>query len=181
MMVRPQRLPLSDSGALVVEDEPRVRTFAAKVLMDAGYRVFEACNASEALIILYDRRNIRVFLVDIEKPGAMNGLALVGTIRNQWPDIVVMVHSGRVHPDKDALPIDALIEQLAGVTLLTDDDILETWHADELARAAAPEAEKLSALTRLVPAEQVALRRFGLGPHDTAFDDRFCDEPGQEQ
>jgi len=30
------------AAVLVVEDEPLVRTMAADILMDAGYRVFEA-------------------------------------------------------------------------------------------------------------------------------------------
>src|SRR3546814_5903898 len=41
-----------EAAVLIVEDGPLVRAFAADILMDAGYRVFEACEAADALTIL---------------------------------------------------------------------------------------------------------------------------------
>ena len=46
------------AAVLVVEDEPLVRTMAADILMDAGYRVFEACEAADALAILDGRGSV---------------------------------------------------------------------------------------------------------------------------
>lgn len=90
--------------ALVVEDEPLVRTLAAEILMDAGYRVFEACNASEAMEILSERSDVHIVVTDIEMPGTMDGVALAATIHDRWPGIVTVVNSGRVKPDAGSLP-----------------------------------------------------------------------------
>src|SRR3546814_14775918 len=49
-----------EAAVLVVEDGPLVRAFAADILMDAGYRVFEACEAADALTILEGRDRKRV-------------------------------------------------------------------------------------------------------------------------
>lgn len=92
-------------GALVVEDEPLVRAVAADIFMDAGYRVHEACNAAEALMILEDRGDIGTVFTDIEMPGELNGVGLACTICERWPHMRVLVTSGRVFPDDCALPI----------------------------------------------------------------------------
>lgn len=96
-----------DATVLVVEDEPLVRTFAADILMEAGYRVFEACDARDGLTILEGRNDIRAVLTDIEMPGDMDGLALALVIHERWPGIAILVTSGRVRPDRGALPAGA--------------------------------------------------------------------------
>uniref|UniRef100_UPI0019537961 response regulator n=4 Tax=Pseudomonadota TaxID=1224 RepID=UPI0019537961 len=78
------------AAVLVVEDEPLVRTMAADILMDAGYRVFEACEAADALAILDGRDDIGAVFTDIEMPG-MTGLALAATVRDRWPSMPVLV------------------------------------------------------------------------------------------
>jgi CheY-like chemotaxis protein len=95
-----------EQAVLVVEDEPLVRAMAAEIFMDAGFRVFEACEAADALTILEGRDDIRAVFTDIEMPG-MDGLALAATIRGRWPAIAVLITSGRVRPGHDALPIGA--------------------------------------------------------------------------
>ncbi len=84
--------------------EPLVRVFATKILRMRGYRVFEACDAQDALTILEERQDIRIVMTDIEMPGDMDGLALASTIRERWPETVVLVNSGRVRPEPEALP-----------------------------------------------------------------------------
>lgn len=93
----------SSAAVLVVEDEPLVRTMAAEIIMDAGYRVFEACDGSDALTILEGRDDIAAVFTDIEMPG-MSGLDLAASIRGQWPTIAVLVTSGRVRPGAGMLP-----------------------------------------------------------------------------
>ncbi|WP_037487386.1 response regulator [Novosphingobium naphthalenivorans] len=92
-------------AALIVEDEPLVRAMAADIFMDQGYRIHEACNAAEALTILEGRDDIRAVFTDVEMPGEMNGLALATAIRERWPDIIVLVTSGRVWPGDGMMPI----------------------------------------------------------------------------
>lgn len=99
---------MSDHGfaVLVVEDESLVRLMATDILMDAGYRVFEACDAHDALAILEGGKDIGVLFTDIEMPG-MTGLALAGTVRTRWPAVAVLVTSGRVRPSEGELPAGA--------------------------------------------------------------------------
>ena len=40
------------STVLLVEDEPHIRLFVSELLDEAGFRVIEAANASEALAII---------------------------------------------------------------------------------------------------------------------------------
>lgn len=194
-----RQAPITDySVALVVEDEPLVRVFAAEILQDAGYRVFEACDARDALAILHEREDIRIVLTDIEMPGEMDGLALAGTIHERWPETVILVNSGRLRPETGALPIgagfiakpyrigellrqlDILLEQ-HGVLVLSDDDILEAWHAAELAHARSDPIDKEFTLARAVAGEQAAIARFGAGSHAAAYDARFPDAPAQRR
>lgn len=99
----------ADHGAavLVVEDEPLVRAMAADIFMDAGYRVFEARDANEALMILEGRDDVGAVFTDIEMPGTMNGIALATTIRTRWPKVAVLITSGRVLPAQGMLPSGA--------------------------------------------------------------------------
>jgi CheY-like chemotaxis protein len=68
---------------LVVEDETLVRMFMADFLDEAGFRVFEAVNADEALTVLQARPDIQVVVTDIEMPGTMNGLELTRVVRER--------------------------------------------------------------------------------------------------
>ena len=91
------------AAVLVLEGEPFVRTMAADILTDAGFHVFEACDARHALIILESTDDIAAVFTDIEMPG-MTGLALARTIRERWPPIAVLITSGRIRPELDELP-----------------------------------------------------------------------------
>src|SRR3546814_4646908 len=79
-------------------------TMVADILMDAGYRVFEACEAADALAILDGRDDIGAVFTDIEMPGGMTGLALAAAVRDRWPSMPVLVTSGRVRPGAGELP-----------------------------------------------------------------------------
>jgi two-component system, response regulator PdtaR len=62
---------------LVVEDQTLVRMFMADFLDEAGFKVFEAVNADEALTVLQARSDVQAVVTDIEMPaGSMNGLKL---------------------------------------------------------------------------------------------------------
>jgi CheY-like chemotaxis protein len=66
---------------LVVVDETLVRMFMADFLDEAGFKVFEAVNADEALTVLKARPDVQVVVTDIEMPaGSMNGLRLARSI-----------------------------------------------------------------------------------------------------
>ncbi|WP_461381556.1 response regulator [Devosia indica] len=84
---------------LVVEDEVLVRMVAADILLEGGFKVFEAHDADEAIQLLRTRDDIHAVFTDIEMPGSMNGLELAAIVRKTWPKMVVLVTSGRINPD----------------------------------------------------------------------------------
>ena len=88
------------SRILVVEDEPLLRLFNADMLTDAGFDVVEACDAAEALRLLESVSGIRVVFTDVEMPGALDGFALAERIETRWPQIGVVVTSGRRYPNR---------------------------------------------------------------------------------
>jgi DNA-binding response OmpR family regulator len=77
---------------LVVEDELAVRDVLEKALSRAGYRVFPAASAEDALEILcYE--SIMVMLLDLNL-GGMDGLDLCKTIRLENPVGIIYALTG---------------------------------------------------------------------------------------
>ncbi|NEU14828.1 response regulator [Methylobacterium sp. BTF04] len=92
------------SLVLVVEDDPLVRLVTEDVLTEAGFRVIEVPNADDALIVLEARPDIRFVVTDVEMPGTLNGLTLARHVRHRWPQVGIVVCSGRVRPGEGDLP-----------------------------------------------------------------------------
>jgi CheY-like chemotaxis protein len=90
---------------LLVEDEPLVRMYNADVLDEAGFRIIEASNADEAVLLFETRPDICALVTDIEMPGRMNGLALARHVQDKQASIGLLIVSGRVRPSPDELPI----------------------------------------------------------------------------
>ncbi|HEX2555055.1 MAG TPA: response regulator [Microvirga sp.] len=80
---------------LLVEDEPLVRLVVVDVLMEANFRVIEASNAEEALTVLKAGVPVDVLLSDVEMPPGPNGYALAHVVRQDWPDVEILIVSGR--------------------------------------------------------------------------------------
>lgn len=80
---------------LVVDDEPLLRIFAVDFLTDAGFMVYEASNADEALEVLGSRPDIFAVFTDIQMPGTLDGIGLARRIKKTWPGIFVIVTSGQ--------------------------------------------------------------------------------------
>jgi len=95
------------SGVLIVEDEFLLRTDAALFLEDAGFDVYEASNADEAITLLELHGNIRAVFTDIQMPGSMDGLKLAHYIRGRWPPVKLILTSGRARPTFKDLPVDS--------------------------------------------------------------------------
>jgi len=89
---------------LIVEDEPIVRFCAAEMLSDHGFDVVESAAADHALEILESRSDVAVLFTDIEMPGTLDGSALAMIVRQRWPQIRVVMTSGRVRPTPGELP-----------------------------------------------------------------------------
>ncbi len=90
---------------LLVEDEPLVRMTAADELDDAGFRVLEAKNADEALVVLEAHSDeVQVLFTDVDMPGSMNGMALAERVYQRWPHVLLLISSGYARPHSDEIP-----------------------------------------------------------------------------
>jgi CheY-like chemotaxis protein len=102
-----QSKPIAARSILIVEDEALIRFNLIDFFEDAGYRVFEAESADEAIAILDRDSTIRIVLTDIQMPGSMDGLRLAHYIRDRFPPTVLAVTSGMLSPTKADLPADS--------------------------------------------------------------------------
>ena len=91
---------LSPPTVLVVEDDPFLRMDAVDTIEEAGYLVYEAANADEAIAALEAHPDINVLFTDIDMPGSMDGIRLAHHVRRRWPPVRILVTSGhhRVAP-----------------------------------------------------------------------------------
>ncbi|QLH38868.1 MAG: PAS domain S-box protein [Defluviicoccus sp.] len=78
---------------LVVEDEPKLRRVAVKMLEQLGLRSLQAETAQDALALLADTR-VDVLFTDIELPGGMNGTQLADAARTIDPGIKLLFTTG---------------------------------------------------------------------------------------
>jgi PAS domain S-box-containing protein len=83
-----------DDRILVVEDEERVRRFAARTLQEAGYRIFEAADAEAAKEILAGEPGIRLVFSDVVMPGVIGGRELGRWVRVHHPATAVLLTTG---------------------------------------------------------------------------------------
>ena len=74
---------------LVVDDEPMVRDFVAKVLTRNGFACRTAGDAAEAMALAMDRAPSLV-VTDMRMPGK-DGTWLLSELRKRWPLIPVIV------------------------------------------------------------------------------------------
>ena len=89
---------------LVVEDEPIIRLGIVSSIEDAGHEVIEAANADEAVKRLSAEGGVRVIVTDVDMPGSMDGIELAQRASRDWPDIGVLVISGKVGVLPSQLP-----------------------------------------------------------------------------
>ncbi len=96
-MIRDLR-PSSDDirTVLVVEDEILVRIVIAEELRDAGMRVIEVGSADEAMAHLRAGHKVDVVFTDIELPGSMNGFELARRLQADFPELKLLMTSGRL-------------------------------------------------------------------------------------
>jgi CheY-like chemotaxis protein len=86
---------------LVCEDEPLIRMNLVDLLEDMGHAVADAGNAGEALELAANSR-FDILITDIGLPD-MSGLELARRLRGQWPELPVIIASGRGHGDAPPL------------------------------------------------------------------------------
>jgi CheY-like chemotaxis protein len=92
------------SRILVVEDEALVRLSTCDQIEAAGYKVYEAYNADEAIPLLEAHPDIRLIFTDVDMPGSMDGVKLAHYVRTRWPPVKIIVTSGYQHVAPEHLP-----------------------------------------------------------------------------
>jgi CheY-like chemotaxis protein len=80
---------------LVVDDDPRIRNAATKLLIEQGHRVIACDGGVAALAALATHADVTLMISDVLMPG-MNGPALVGQAKAMRPDLAVLFMSGDV-------------------------------------------------------------------------------------
>jgi DNA-binding NtrC family response regulator len=104
-------MEISQYTVLLVEDDPLLRMNSHDGLSAAGYHVIEAANASEALAILEARCDVSCVVSDIIMPGDMNGILLSWEMRSRWPQIPMILSSGKALPSPSSVPDSTIMLQ----------------------------------------------------------------------
>ena len=91
--------------AVVVDDDTLILMNASDILSDAGFRTLEASNGDQAKDIIDDKgESIVLLFTDVQMPGSTDGFALARYVAQHWPDIEIVVASGRVKPGPGDMP-----------------------------------------------------------------------------
>ena len=81
---------------LLVEDEPLILEIMQESLQDAGYLVMTARTGAEAASLIYDAPiPFTILVTDLHMPGALDGAGVALLARRNWPDVPVIIASGR--------------------------------------------------------------------------------------
>jgi PAS domain S-box-containing protein len=100
----------SKTTILLVEDEPRTRRSVKRLLVELGYRVLEAADASEAIRILEQDQGLDLLFTDLVMPGELDGRELGFWTRRHRPGLKVLLTSGQLqHPADTTMPDGKLL------------------------------------------------------------------------
>jgi len=105
--MKPHRRILKQPVVLLVEDELLVRLTQVDILREAEFWVVEAQDADEAFELLKTRPDISAVLTDVNMPGSMDGFEFARLVRQGWPEVGVLVISGKTGPNPGDLPPNA--------------------------------------------------------------------------
>lgn len=88
------RRNISAQDILIVEDETDIRTLVAGILQDEGHHTREAATSDEALAAVRAREPNLVILDVWLKGSSMDGIELLDTLKQNAPDLPVIIISG---------------------------------------------------------------------------------------
>jgi DNA-binding response OmpR family regulator len=109
---------MSNFMALLVEDDTLQRQVLADILKDDGFEVVECTTAEAAeLVIATSGTELRTLVTDNHLDGAMSGIELARYALQRFPELNVIIMSGR---EVSSLPANAqfLRKPFAPATLL---------------------------------------------------------------
>jgi DNA-binding response OmpR family regulator len=87
---------------LVIDDEASVRAFIRQALEDAGYRISEAPDGEQGLLMLHNTL-VDLVVTDIFMPHK-EGIETIRTVRQQFPQIKILAISGGGSRRMEVLP-----------------------------------------------------------------------------
>lgn len=90
---------------LVVDDEPSIRRFAMRALLEEGFDVCEAGDGERALQIV-DAGGVSALVSDVVMP-RLNGVQLMERLARSHPQLPVVLMSGYAAPELTAMGIAA--------------------------------------------------------------------------
>lgn len=92
---------------LVIDDEEVVRLSHRRILAGDHFNVETVLDGIEALQLL-ERQSVDVVLLDLRMPG-MDGISVLKTIKEKWPEIEVVVITGypSIETAKEAIQLGA--------------------------------------------------------------------------
>lgn len=102
--MKPRGEILNRPVVLLVEDEALVRLTHVDILREADLWVLEAETADEAFEILKQRPDVKVVVTDVDMPGSLDGFEFARLVRQGWPEVGVLVISGKTEPGPGDLP-----------------------------------------------------------------------------
>ncbi|MBA3656347.1 MAG: sigma-54-dependent Fis family transcriptional regulator [Gemmatimonadaceae bacterium] len=79
---------------LIADDEPNIRRMVGALLGAEGYDVCDAANGTDA-VAQATRGDVDVALIDLMMPGEIDGMGALKRIRERFPDMPVIMMSGR--------------------------------------------------------------------------------------
>jgi DNA-binding NtrC family response regulator len=95
--------------ALIVEDDALIMMSVVDIIEEAGFRSREATTGDDAKAVVDEHGgSITLLFTDVEKPGSTNGPQLARYVAAKFPDVAIVVCSGRVQPKKKDLPASAV-------------------------------------------------------------------------
>jgi two-component system cell cycle sensor histidine kinase/response regulator CckA len=90
---------------LVVDDEPSIRRFAARALLEEGFPVREAADGAQALEMVH-AGGVSVLVSDVVMP-RLNGVQLMEALARSHPQLPVLLMSGYAAPELEGMGIAA--------------------------------------------------------------------------
>jgi two-component system, cell cycle sensor histidine kinase and response regulator CckA len=91
-------LPRGTERVLIVEDEPAIVDLMSRLFASTGYTVQAVTDGAAALDVVHSAVPFDVVLLDLDLP-RMSGLDVLRALREQWPQVPVLVVSGNLTGD----------------------------------------------------------------------------------
>ncbi len=115
---------------LIAESDELIRMVTADMLADQGFRTIEVRTAAEAVAVLEGSDNISMLITARRIPGG--GIPLAHLVHARWPDVRIILTSGKVDDVQRELPPGARLlrkpydfadlVQAVGVSLKQEDE-----------------------------------------------------------